>query len=851
MARKEDLKKKEEEKIAKRNKRFDQFYQRQDTGAEILDSAALASMIDQEDYECMQNQGMDGTADIEQMRSDLVEKAQKLLGCTATTEGGDEEEEEPDQDKSDEDEELQEVFAAPKPSMLPIKIGDQVIMPKPEGQEAEDGGDSGIEQDSQQEEPLKPISVVDILAQRRAKIHEKKIFIACASTKIISNPYKYMSSLTSLVALLYEKDPDTALTVRKMAALSLVVIFHSIIPNYKLNTMERPGVKLKRETRALSVQENLLLVRYKYFLRGLEAMVRNAKYHKYAPAHLKLARTSLECFCELLVKHPTFNFSENIIILLVPYLAHLKDELRLVVKKAFETMFYEDQTGQLSLRLIKHIAQYVRKEEFKVHSDMLRVLLQLRVTQATPLDVLLEKRVDTARQSEIIKQNLKKVASRHVVKLTIPEKKRQKKIAKLEHKLKATKLEQNKAKHETLQTEILHILFGLLVHVIKNDRVNRQLLGVTLEAFAMFGHLINVDYFTDLVNNLERILKTQDLGVAERVHCIHSVFKLHTGLGSALHSDPFNFCDKLYELLMLLPSPEVGDEALVPTLRTLALIFVGCKRRVTGKTAMGFVKRLATLALTLPHSGNIPLLMTLRSIMLNHRATECLLDTQQEGGWGVYCPLLDHPIHCNAAMATLWDMHLLARSYHPMTRQISTHLYRGAPLLGNGSLPSSFTKLTMEEVANLYDCREMQLQPQMMNPDQHCGAFGSKWNKEKKKQILSHRLTGALLQTCASEQRALDAIIKGAPGDGVHEKNDEGQDEEADDGESMVADNDVEMLDDAVEELDFYPLKTGALYDVHQPDASQGENEETQDYSRLFTYENLEEFEQEMQEALQ
>lgn len=58
-----------------------------------------------------------------------------------------------------------------------------------------------------------------------------------------------------------------------------------------------------------------------------------------------------------------------------------------------------------------------------MHSDILRVLLQLRVTQATPLDVLLEKRVEATREAEKISQNLKKVASRTTTKLTIPEKK--------------------------------------------------------------------------------------------------------------------------------------------------------------------------------------------------------------------------------------------------------------------------------------------------------------------------------------------------------------------------------------------------------------------------------------------
>lgn len=50
-------------------------------------------------------------------------------------------------------------------------------------------------------------------------------------------------------------------------------------------------------------------------------------------------------------------------------------------------------------------------------------------------------------------------------------------------------------------------------------------------------------------------MKTRDLTVRERIHCVQTVFRLLTGLGSALHSDPSNFCDKLYELLMLLPTP--------------------------------------------------------------------------------------------------------------------------------------------------------------------------------------------------------------------------------------------------------------------------------------------------------
>ena len=60
---------------------------------------------------------------------------------------------------------------------------------------------------------------------------------------------------------------------------------------------------------------------------------------------------------------------------------------------------------------------------------------------------------------------------------------RKRKIAVLEHKLKNKREEERKNQKSTLQSEILELLFGLYVHVIKSD-MNRRLLGVVLEGLA-------------------------------------------------------------------------------------------------------------------------------------------------------------------------------------------------------------------------------------------------------------------------------------------------------------------------------------------------------------------------------
>ena len=135
---------------------------------------------------------------------------------------------------------------------------------------------------------LPVVSVIDIMAQRKAKLYEKQLFIGNAAPAILAKPeekvnmniiwlffcnifqleyvnvanitfsYLYlvrivnswecvlcscrqMKLLTRMVSLLYEGDADVALTVRKMAALSLLKIFTAVLPAYRLGTMDKPG----------------------------------------------------------------------------------------------------------------------------------------------------------------------------------------------------------------------------------------------------------------------------------------------------------------------------------------------------------------------------------------------------------------------------------------------------------------------------------------------------------------------------------------------------------------------------------------------------------------------------------
>ena len=56
----------------------------------------------------------------------------------------------------------------------------------------------------------------------------------------------------------------------------------------------------------------------------------------------------MHCMTELLISHPEFNFTENIIQFSVPYLNNANLELRSIVKNGLDRLFKNDKKGQVS-----------------------------------------------------------------------------------------------------------------------------------------------------------------------------------------------------------------------------------------------------------------------------------------------------------------------------------------------------------------------------------------------------------------------------------------------------------------------------------------------------------------------
>uniref|UniRef100_A0A0B7AG73 Nucleolar complex-associated protein 3 N-terminal domain-containing protein n=1 Tax=Arion vulgaris TaxID=1028688 RepID=A0A0B7AG73_9EUPU len=277
-----------------------------------------------------------------------------------------------EEDEAEEYEQLPRTFAADKESqnmkmMLPIIAKGKVIkrvaekdvaesredidqqlpvdktsVPENEIEEAE-LTEPSVEKETESEKAyLATLSAAELLVYRKNKLAEKKQKIASLSNSVLEDPQNNMKKLKELRLMLGDTEPGLALTVRKYVMVSLMEVFKDIVPGYRLRipTEKEKAQRVKKETKSLRDYEASFLLNYKIYLEFLETMakVKPVQPKSFLTKHgifdLNLPRTSmlefgklaLKCFCEMLVNHPHFNYRNNIINSIVPFMNRKNSE---------------------------------------------------------------------------------------------------------------------------------------------------------------------------------------------------------------------------------------------------------------------------------------------------------------------------------------------------------------------------------------------------------------------------------------------------------------------------------------------------------------------------------------------
>ncbi|KAM9188423.1 nucleolar complex protein 3 homolog [Mergus octosetaceus] len=597
--------------------------------------------------------------------------------------------------------------------LLPIKDKRGIIpqtMEKPvlnvEEDEEEDAEETEVAEDFS-EEPLPVLTPEEMAAQRKRKLQERKMHIAALASAILSDPDNNIKKLKELRAMLMEQDPNVAVIVRKLVMVSLMEIFKDIVPSYRIRplTEAEKAAKVKKETQKLREFEEGLVSQYKFYLENLEQTIKDWKQRKLKKsnvislkAYKGLAEIAVKCLCELLVALPHFNFHNNIIVLIVPLMNDTSKTISELCCEAVQKLFKQDKLGCASLGVVKVISGLVKGRSYNVRPEVLKVFLHLRI-----------KEVELKKDSEDIAPKKKFMTFKEKRKnLSRMQRKWKKAEEKLERELLEAEASESKEKKLKLHTETLNVVFLTYFRILKKAQKS-PLLPAVLEGLAKFAHLINVEFFDDLLIVLHSLIASGDLSYRDSLHCVLSAFHILSGQGDVLNIDPMKFYTHLYKTLFSLHAGTTNDDIKI-VLQCLDVMLAKRRKQVSQQRALAFLKRLSTLALHVLPNCSVGILATNRVLMQTFPKMDLLLDNESQGS-GVYLPELDEPEHCNAQNTALWELHLLQRHYHPTVQKFAAHLAVGAPDEGSRALPLDLSRRPATELFEAYSIKGMNFNP--------------------------------------------------------------------------------------------------------------------------------------------
>ncbi|KAJ7987723.1 hypothetical protein DPEC_G00329450 [Dallia pectoralis] len=598
--------------------------------------------------------------------------------------------------------------------LIPQSMEKPVVPEKEDEEEDEADVQTGLETFENEDvaDARPPLTTQEQQEVRTQKLTERRLRIASLGSDILSEPTTNIKKLKELRSMLMETDPCVAVTVRKLVMVSLMEVFKDIVPSYRIRplTEAEKGLKVKKDTLQLREFEEGLVSQYKFFLENLEQTVRDWKQKKRKrresvslQSYKGLAEVAIRCICELLVALPHFNFHNNIIVMLVPLMNDPIKRVSDMCCEAVKTLLKQDKQGQASLGTVKVISGMVKSRNYDVRPEVLKVLLCLRIKEAD----LKRDTDDTAPRKKAMKYKEKQKT------LSRMQRKWKKAEEKLEKELLEADASENKDQKIKLHTETLNMVFLIYFRILKKAEKS-ILLSSVLEGLAKFAHLINLEFFDDLLNVLQHHIQSGDLTYRESLHCIQTAFNILSGQGDVLNIDPLKFYTHLYKTLLKLNAGATNDDISI-VLRCLDVMLTKRRKQVTLQRALAFVKRLSTLSLhTLPNA-TVGILASNRTLMHTFPKCDILLDNEAQGS-GVYLPELDEPEYCSPQNTALWEMHTLKKHYHPVVRRFATHLCAGAPSEGSGALNVQLARRHPVELFEDYSAKDMTFNPPVAAP---------------------------------------------------------------------------------------------------------------------------------------
>nr|CAG8624112.1 14253_t:CDS:10 [Entrophospora candida] len=431
---------------------------------------------------------------------------------------------------------------------------------------------------------------------------------------------------------------DDNIKIRKLALLTQLVVYKDIIPG-QLTDKEK-AVKVSKEVKKLRNYEQDLLSNYQKYLNLLEDYIKensknptnNNDNDRNVKDQKSLVVTALRCVCELLTSVTHFNFRLNLMNIIIGRMSKKTfTKMTAICCDSIIELFKNDESGEASLDAVKLMTKMIKFKNYTVHEEKKR------------------------------KMENKLASKKHLSRKT---RKWEKEKKKKEIEMKEVEAVVDKKEKENRQTETLKLVFITYFRILKHANGSNLLLPV-LEGLAKFSHLINIDFFNDLLEVLKKIMvdcipEEDNVAVAknrkikvvgnsgmERIDtrkcllCIITTFQLLSG------QDLQDFYKQFYTIILPL--------ALNPNLDSK----IRKSEMIPINRSASFLKRLSIASLNWSNETVLKCLNTIEKMIKRQICLETFLSSEDKITNGIYKPELNDPELCNPFATSLWELSLL------------------------------------------------------------------------------------------------------------------------------------------------------------------------------------------------
>ena len=544
------------------------------------------------------------------------------------------------------------------------------------------------------------------------QVMNAKTNLAKIAAQINEDPECNVDALNKLAD--YSK--SSHFTIVKLGLATQVAVYRDIIPGYRIQpvTTNDKHERVSKEVRRLRHFEQTLVKAYGAFVQGLASFAKGDCVVSPTES-MGASSAAVTCACNLLLAAPHFNFRKELLKIIIESLFRRGDDLaHQKCINTLETLFREDEDGMPSFEAVTLLVKSIKDRRYSVHERVINVFLHLRLLSEFSSKASRD-RVEKSPSDDHVSE--KRKGQRHF------RTKRQRKLIKEEKRLDRDFREADAVvgheHRDKLQADTLKSVFGLYFRILK-ERTG-HLMGAVLEGLAMYAHLINQDFFGDLLEVLRHLISESDLaettglseGSATLVNastvgsqkperssllCVNTAIALLAGQdvaksASSLGLDLTYFTDHLYTTLFnhvmnpdIESSNHVKDTDLLHpekkrsspsriNVQTAAVLLIralssGLTPRSTSPLQLAaFIKQLYIGSLQLPERSCSAFMALLNDLTRDQgRKVAPLWTTEERKGDGVFDALTKTPGASNPFATNIWDGELLKHHFCPAIR---------------------------------------------------------------------------------------------------------------------------------------------------------------------------------------